>query len=127
MAQDEPSRIDRIKLHFKEHKREYLIGTGCFVAGVATVVLLRRSEIVTKNVSLLSYKPVQVNEVTTILTRRGHPGNIILCNETGEVFASMRRACTTLGINRFDMHRYFEGKIPSVGKYTFEKLGEAVA
>lgn len=120
-------RYEKVKLHLRENKKYYFIGAGCFVAGATTVLVFRRADIVTKNVSLLSYKPVQSNTVIVSLARRGHPGNLVRCVETGEVFASQNRAAQALGLGAGNLANHLNAKLPHVKGLHFERMGEAVA
>jgi hypothetical protein len=82
---------------------------------------------------LLSRSQVQVmlfskdsnNIIVTDLSRRGHPGNLVLCNETGEVFASQNRAAQAMGINASELSKNIRGLVSDAGGFTFTKLGEA--
>lgn len=122
MSQEEKKFSDRVKQHLKENKKVYLVGAGCLTAGY---LLRGRPEV--KNIVdsfNIKYKSPTSNLVITELARRGHPGNKILVNETGEVFASLRRCAEALGVHRIDLYRYFNNEIPDVKGFTFEKLGE---
>lgn len=114
-------RIRRVKQHLKDNKKVYLVGTGCLVTGY----LLRPQVVNIVDVCNVKYKSPTVNIVSTELARRGHPGNLIKCIETGEVFASQRRAAEALGIERVDLYKHLKGLTDSVKGFTFEILGEA--
>lgn len=128
----EPSKKDKIRRHFQEHKTAYLVaGTAVASAAVATTVTLlviTRVQIhpellvSAKNSALLQWKPKA--EVTVKLIRRGHPGFEVLCNETGERFASIRRAAEVYGLNPGDISRHLRGEVTRVGGKTFTNLGE---
>lgn len=120
-------RIERIKLHVVENKKYYLIGAGGIIVGAAGMYFFRNPQVITKNVSLLSYKPTQSNTVIVSLTRRGHPGNIVRCLETGEAFASQKRAAIATGVSPGNLSRHLSGKLPHVKGLHFENLGEAAA
>jgi hypothetical protein len=74
----------------------------------------------------IQYKSPTTNVVTTNLTRRGHPGYIVKCLETGEMFASQRRAAEALGVNRYELYKQLQDIVPTAGGYTFKKMGEAI-
>lgn len=117
------ARLDRAKAHVKKNKAIY-IGTAVGVAGVATGVILGR-----RNTAIvLQYKPegspITLTQIVE-LVRRGHPGKVLRCIETGEVFASQNRAASTLGIDPGAIARYLAGSNPTAGGYTFEYLGDA--
>lgn len=115
----------KIKTHFRNNKRVYLaFGAGvglCLVAGG------RRDVSVKSNIKYLGINSPDnsTNVVVTQLARRGHPGNMVRCNETGEVFASQQRAAETLGLSAGNLSQHLNSKYDHVGGLTFEKLGEA--
>jgi hypothetical protein len=106
---------EKIKVHFRKNQKLYL-GIGI---GVLITLAIRRP---------VSIAPVfnNTNTVITDLSRRGHPGKIIRCKETGEVFASIHRGADAMGINRGNLSSHVNGNLPRVGGYTFEVLGEAI-
>lgn|SRR5512136_630616 len=115
------TRIERLKSHIKENKKVYIVGGVCFVVGVSSTIVLCNKVRVTGIVIGKNNTLTQ----TTILIRRGHPGNVIRCNETGEVFASQGRTASVMGINAARLSEHLSGKRDQVSGYTFEKLGEA--
>ncbi len=127
-------RVEKIKNHIRENKQIY-IGTGLgFAAGVITILVVKKlSETDEDNASnenkqvVVAWKTGDVtqNIIQTALSRRGHPGNLILCNETGEVFASQARAAAAMNIWPSNLSSHLNGKNDSVGGYTFTNLGEA--
>lgn len=122
MDDDQESRLDRVKKHLKENKQVYLVGAGC----LATGYFLRPQVVNIVDVCNLKYKSPTTNVVVTNVIRRGHPGNIIRCIDTGEVFASQRRAAQALGIHPYELYRHLSGHLETAGGHIFENLGEAV-
>lgn len=127
-------KVARVKLHIKKHKTIYIAsatGVGCLiVGGTAGAVFGKQVAVksIAKNTAVIAYKSPQTvtNVVTTELARRGHPGHIIKCIETGEVFASRNRAAGVMGINRYELFQHLKGLQDTAGGFTFEILGEAV-
>lgn len=95
------------------------------MVGAAAAYLYKPNVKVITDSYNLKFKSPTINEVTTILARRGHPGNLLRCNETGEVFASQGRAADLMGLSRGRLSQHVNGKLDDVGGYTFEKIGEA--
>ena len=118
----------KVKGHFKRNKDTYIVGGACLTAGVVIGVVVSKSvrsesdDVITNVKGIFIKSPVTTN---VHLERRGHPGNVIRCNETGEIFASQRRAAEVMGISRMALSNQLSGKVDSVKGYTFEKLGEA--
>lgn len=119
-------RIEKVKTHFRENKNVY-VGTTCgiIVGAVAYAFVGPKSIQIVDNFNI-KYRSPTSNLVITQLVRRGHPGNLVLCKETGEVFASQNRAADAMGINKFELSEHVRGLRDSAGGKTFEKLGEAV-
>lgn len=59
------------------------------------------------------------------VARRGHPGNVIQCNETGKVYASQNLAAHILNIDPAELSQHMRGKRHHAGGLTFTKIGEA--
>lgn len=118
----------KTKQHIQDHKNIYLAAGGGLVVGA----LVRGHTLPTaaiKTTTILPFKSTVTHNITqtTTLIRRGHPGNIIRCQETGEIFASQARAADVMGINAGNLSAHLSGRNPHISGFTFEKIGEAVA
>lgn len=118
----------KVKGHFKRNKGKYIIGGVCLTAGVVIGVVVSKSvrsesdDVITNVKGIFIKSPVTTN---VHLERRGHPGNVIRCNETGEIFASQRRAAEAMGLSNIELYNQLTGRADTAKGYTFEKLGEA--
>lgn len=84
-----------IKQHVKDHRDLYIgLAVGLAVGGIC----LNNKSINTGIQGMFVWKPHNVTE--TVLTPRVHPGYIVRARDTGEVFASKRRAAQVLGVSR---------------------------
>lgn len=122
--------VEKAREHVRANKNAYIAGSvGAVVGGVSVFLGVRQVSVTqkAKNIALLNWKPVNNMEQTTVLVRRGHPGNIIKCVQTGELFASQNRAAEALDISRSNLSEHLNGFQPAVSGYTFEKMGEATA
>ena len=126
--------FERFKDHFERNKQLYLgLGIGLAVgAGVGAGVMAYKTMSLNAHVRMIapvSWKPHLENNQVIIQTleRRGHPGTVVRCNETGESFASIRRASDVLNVSRTGIADHLKGDRNQVGGYTFTKLGEAVS
>jgi DNA endonuclease I-HmuI-like, NUMOD-like domain len=120
-------RIEKIKDHLKEYRAVYISGAvGIVIGGVGVYILTKKggSNQITDSYKL-QWKPTTTNNVTTILMRLGHPGNMVRCIETGEVFASQNRAAKVMGIKASNLCSHLNGRHPHAGGYHFERIGEA--
>ena len=123
-----------IKDHFARNKQLYLgLGIGLAVGvGAGAGVMAYRTMSLNASVRMIapvSWKPHLENNqiIVQSLERRGHPGTVVRCNETGETFASVRRASDVLNINRSMLNRHLAGLKPDINGKTFTTLGDAVA
>lgn len=120
------SKIDKIRTHISENKVAYIAGVaGVGVGAVLVGGMFYGRQIIINDSLNVSVNSPKTNIVVANLTRRGHPGNIIRCVETGEVFASQRRAAEALGLNRIDIYKMLKGELDNVKGLSFENLGEA--
>ena len=122
------------KDHFARNKQLYLgLGIGLAVGvGAGAGVMAYRTMSLNASVRMIapvSWKPHLENNQVIIqsLERRGHPGTVVRCNETGETFASVRRASDVLNIHRSMLNRHLAGLKPDINGKTFTTLGDAVA
>ncbi len=118
-------RIEKIKNHVRENKETYINGVICLITVTAASYIAFHSddETISVNGTINGDNNTLVQTVT--LVKRGHPGNVILCNETGEKFASQNRAAAAMGLNPSEVSKQVRGLIPDVKGYTFTNLGEA--
>lgn len=129
--------MGKIKDHLKRNKKLYFgLGIGVVIGGVGVYVGTTKIRVnVTEEAqSSLNYtdvkplvnvnSPITVNNITE-LVRRGHPGNVIKCLETGEVFASQNRASELLGINKDNLSKHLRGLRDDIGGLHFELVGDA--
>lgn len=116
--------------HVKKHRDKYIIGGIALTAGLTVGYLVHPSaanQRAAVKQFIAWHSPTTINlEQTTTLVRRGHPGNIIKCVETGEIFASQNRAADALGVSRSALSKHLKGVTSSINGLTFESLGEAL-
>lgn len=123
------TKIEKFKQHMQEHRVTYIASSVSVVTGfgVAVAIGLTRVDLIQIiDAFKLQINSPTTNEITTTLLRRGHPGNIVKCLETGEVFASQGRTALVMGISPGTLSKHLSGKISDAGGYTFTVLGEAV-
>lgn len=121
-------RFRKTQLHFRENKAAYLTGGVCFLAGVATTIIVVKKadvEISPKIQQILSYKPHATLEVH--IEALGDPGNIIQDMTTGTIYASQNQAAKALNLNASRISQHLHGKVDNVEGHTFEFLGKAQA
>jgi len=140
----EPTRIERIKQHVKDHKIAYACGatavvTGVVVAGI-TCVIMRESHAGLRggpdwsektpvdSLSVLSnhsiFGKVSNSMVTTIHKgNTGNPGFVTRCVETGELFATQGDAARAFNIPEPLMSGHLNKGLKLVEDLNFERVG----
>lgn len=120
---------DQIKAHFERNKTRYYLGSLVGIAGITCFMMrgrgtglpeitARRSEtVVTRPFFLFSNH----NNVVTVIQRmgRGRRGNMTVCLETGENFASQTLAAAREGVSHKNMHLHLNGKLPDINGHHF--------
>jgi hypothetical protein len=117
------TKIERVKTHWHENKQVYkgvMIGVG--VTAVTAVLLNRKGF---NGVQINWKSPGAENIMQTVLERKGHPGYVVRCIETGKKFASQGEAARDTGVSAALMSSHLNGKVATVAGKTFERLGEA--
>lgn len=131
------SKIEKIKNHLKEHKREYLIGGGCLVGGVligavAYAALPGTAVNVTNNIPVdVTVKPkITVNPEITVKpvinthnTMGGYQQKIVRCIETGQIFESVKAASEQAGVNPSFMSKHINGRVDHITGKHYEIVG----
>lgn len=118
--------MNKIIVHLKRNKWKYIVGVLLIIIGflIFYILRIRPSTTIINNLISTTNSP---NAVITFLERRGHPGFVVKCLETGEVFASQNRCASLLGINPADLSKHLRGLKVHAGGLHFERLGEAVS
>lgn len=103
------SKFETVKAHVRDHKSVYIAaGTG-FVVGAAVVFIAKNPKIIQTATTYGDNSPIiQIAQPV----RRGHPGLMVQVKETGEVFASMRRAQEVLGVS----HKKVQDLVDIIGE-----------
>jgi hypothetical protein len=109
----------RIKTHLGEHKGVYITAAVATGVGVAVGLGLANKDAI--RILVIGNN----NTVVAVLERRGHPGYLVRCLETGEVYSSINRAAKACSVNAGNLCRHLNGHLDHVKGLHFEKLGEA--
>jgi hypothetical protein len=99
--------MQKIQAHFKEHKREYLIGGGAFVFGV---LIARRPQTIApvfNNIPAFNNMPVFSNSNTVNMS--GPMRKIVRCVETDELWSSVGKAAKNAGVSLPMMSQHING------------------
>jgi hypothetical protein len=111
---------DRVKAHFERNKRRYYIVSIVGVAGITLLIMKGRGaglpESTASRSETVFTRPFFLfsnhNNVVTVIQRmgRGRRGNMTVCLETGENFASQTLAALSEGASNKDMSMHVRGK-----------------
>jgi hypothetical protein len=111
-------RVVRVKQHFSDNKKTYLVGAGCLTAGY----FLRPQVVNIVDVCNLKYKSPTTTNVITILERKACREPIPVRDKlTGEAYRSFRRASEVTGETLSSISKDAHGAAER-----FERLPEAV-
>jgi hypothetical protein len=124
--------FQKVKAHVQSHKMAYTVGAsgaGCLlVGGVFGTKFGKKVDVtaVAKNTALVNWNASArvVQETVVQMPARGHRGNVIWCNELKRAFPSQNNAAKELGVQASNISSQLAGRIPHVGGYTFQNLGE---
>lgn len=118
------SKIEKIKNHLKEHKREYLIGGSCLVGGVLIGAMVKRPIYIQANPNIAVNPAITVNPVVNVNnTMGGYQQKLVKCLETGQIFESVKAAAEQAGVSRTKMSKHLNGHTPSVEGIHYEIAG----
>jgi hypothetical protein len=122
------ARIEKIKKHFSENYKIYIVGGTCLVVGVIGGVLASRkgAEMIVDAYKLQINSPTTNNILTQfILPALGDPGNVVQCLETGTTYASQGQAARELGVSATNIGNHLHGKISDINGLHLTVLGKA--
>lgn len=121
------AKLEKIKTHFTNNKKEYLIGMSCFVAGGTIAATLRRPIVQEQinmaigNVEGAENAPIQ-NYIRTLYQKTitmygndvGRPGKLVLNTRTKKLYKAEYLAARDAGVSQSTMSNHLNGKTRSV-------------
>lgn len=118
-------KIEKIKSHFRDNKKSYIVGGSCLVVGVAVgVVICKQStQIAVANPAIVNWKPVS-NIVQVQMVRPGPKSFVIQCVEDQRVWPSLRAAAEDLGVHPNIVSKHLKGTYDTVKDLHLEKVAE---
>jgi hypothetical protein len=133
--------FDKIKAHVGRHKTVYFLGAGITVAGITCFIMRGRlaglgyagpdtaTKIVFERPLFLFSNRNKVINVVAVTARdgRGHPGYLVVCEETGDIFLSQIGAAVWAGVSDAIMSLHIRGKLPDVNGLHFKRLSATPA
>ena len=132
---------DQIKEHVSEHKALYIVGSLGVVAGFTCIIVRGQcpgvprvpessvprvldgpTTVTARPLSFFSTR--QTTNVVNVIERtgRGHPGYIVHCVETQELFPSQYEAARQLNTSPSIVSGHLNGKLPDVNGVHLERV-----
>lgn len=129
--------FEKVKKHLEDNKDVYiLIAIGVSAAAFTTIIMRERiplfnsapensTEFNIRPLTFLSRNVDQSTHIVNVVERegRGHPGYIIRCLETKELFPSQTKTAEVFGGNSTSLTGHLQGKFPDFCGYHFERVG----
>ena len=117
----------KVKGHFKRHRNVYIAGGVGLTVGLSLGIMYGdkvKSGLSVLNINIGKDNSI-VNNITQItqVSRSGHAGNVIRCNETGEEWSSQNKALKALKISNTKLKKHLDGITTDIDGKTFTKLG----
>lgn len=110
---------DGVTNHFNKYHGLYNTAFGLFLVMKVQGGSFRDGTNIVKPNSINIATRDTIN-ITTEIIRRGNPGIIVRCKETGEVFGSIRRAAEATGVSANSISDCIKGVKNSVKGLSFE-------
>lgn len=129
-------KIEKVKTHLRENKKTY-IASSCtaVVAIVSTLLVMNRRGGLTvgdqdiNQLGLVNWKPIAKNifdvDVAYHIEPLGDPGNVILDETTGGVFASQGATARALDVHPTRVSDHLHGKTDHVAGHKLKIIGKA--
>ncbi len=120
-------RIEKIKNHLRENKITYFVGIGgVIVGGFGVWAISQKVEIDISQKAFLNWKSkiIQEQKININLLARGHRGNIVQCDQTGEKWPSQNLCSIANKIDSGVLSMHLNGKKEHVNNKTYTNLGE---
>ena len=123
--------FDEIKAHISRHKTAYTIGVIIGVAGITYLIMKGRTTSFLRSLDgpdVVTNRPFTFfsnrTNIVTVIARegRGHPGYLIQCKETGDIFSSQAGAASWIGTSTANMSQHISGRFPDVYGLHFERI-----
>jgi hypothetical protein len=130
-------KIQKIKDHFVRNQAAYISGgTGILVGAGITLIIMRGRHAGIRGVPdtaensvfvrPLSFLSTQTNNIVTVVERenRGHPGYLIRCLETNEIFTSQKQAARAKNVSDAIFSLHVRRKLDDINGLHFERMRE---
>ncbi len=127
---EKDGRIEKIKAHVKEHKREYAIRGLWFVGGIlvtgAAAAALDRAQIINIQAIIGKNTVMTNNIIAKFGDPKGKPGIRSICVENGQPYESIRDASKKLHVNTSIIAAHLRGELEDAEGLHLINMGPAL-
>ena len=119
------NRIERIKKHFRDNKKTYIVTGVAVTVSVVTTYFLTRNHVrvqVPQQISMPRILSPGDNHVNIELTYLGHPGDAFQCIEDGTVYMSRGAIARAFGVSRQTVNNSLADNGEKIAGRTFRQL-----
>jgi hypothetical protein len=118
-------KTEKIKKHFRDNKKSYVIGGSCLTIGVVVGVVICRqtTQVAIANPAVVNWKPVS-NIVQIQMVRPGQKAFVVQCLDDQRIWPSITAAAKDLGIDPKLISGNIKGLLDDAKGLHFEKIAE---
>jgi hypothetical protein len=103
------------------------MGIGISIAGITCVIMRGSDAGIHRVPEAIAIRPLSIfsrQNVVTVIERdgRGHPGYLVQCVETGQIFPSQDAAARSVGAYPSILSSHLQGKHPDVYGFHFKRM-----
>ena len=126
------NRIERIKKHFRDNKKTYIVTGVAVTVSVVTIYLLTRNHVKVQAPQIIvapvfnndnAIAPVFNNDSSSSVNFGGHPHKIVKCDQTGDIWETITEAAKAAEVKMPYMSRHLNGHIDHVNDKTYSIIG----
>ncbi len=118
--------LEKTRAHLKENRKVYIGAASGIVVGVAATIFIHNNGVYNiLNSFNFNWKSTNIGVIMP--DRRGHPGWVIRCLETDDIFPSQNLAAEVMDLNASRLSSHLNGLTDNVKGFHFERICEAKA
>lgn len=115
-------KYEDLKAHVRQHKGAYKVGAGMII-GAGVTYIFKSRPLVINNINQV--QPVLAPMFNNIQKSKfgGHAHKIVRCNETGELWETVKSAANAMDVKPSTMSRHLNGHKEHISGKTFSIIG----
>jgi hypothetical protein len=121
-------KIEKVKSHFRENKKTYIVGGSCLVVGAAAAAVVMKYKVCVTQPTEVAQQFNQtavgwnINQTLVSFVERSTPSKPVHLVGTDRYFASLSEAARETGHYVADISKVVNGKMPDIKGDVFELL-----